>query len=259
MHIFSNEIKPTYGEQIIRMVKRSGMAREKTYGGVVRSQINRILSSTVEKSVAAQGVNPGTVWLDKQASVEKCVKRCEAVFRMLDPQRPFTVLDIGCGPGLAVPFLEERFGSVVEGYLGIDVSEPLIAEAKKLWPSHRFEVRDIIVDPLPLSFQYTVLNGVLTAKLSLSHNAMENFACDLLEHAWLATNEAMSFNVMSAHVDWLRDDLFHWSLDRAASFCTTKLSRNINIIADYGLYEYTIHVFRSPRSKGGMPVGWQRQ
>jgi len=223
-----------------------------------RTEINRILSSPVEKSVASRGANPAAVWMDREGALEKGVRRCEAIFRMIEAQRPFTVLDVGCGLGFAVPFLEERYGSIAGRYLGIDVSEPLVAEARRLWSTHRFEVRDIAANPMPgCSFDYTALNGVLTAKNSLSHEAMENFAYQLLECSWLATGEAMSFNVMSPHVDWTRDDLFHWPLDRAAAFCVSKLSRNINIIADYGLYEYTVQVFRTSRSQGDVPLGWE--
>ena len=141
--------------------------------------------------------------------------------------------------------------------MGIDVSEALVVEARRLWTNQCFEVRDIVAHPLPPhSFDYTVLNGVLTAKYSLSNEAMENFACQLLKSSWQATKVAMAFNVMSMHVDWTRDDLFHWSLDRVTAFCLAKLSRHLNIISDYGLYEYTVQVFRSPRKAGNIPAGW---
>jgi SAM-dependent methyltransferase len=223
-----------------------------------RIEINRILSSAIEKSLAARGTNLAAIWMDREGALEKGVRRCEAIFRMINAQEPFRVLDVGCGPGFAVPFLEERYGPMVGRYFGIDVSEPLIAEAKRLWPSYRFEVCDIVANPLPThAFEYAALNGVLTAKFSLSHEAMENFAQQLLEHCWQAASKAISFNVMSPHVDWPRDDLFHWPLDRAVAFCVAKLSRHLNVISDYGLYEYTVQVFRSPQEAGQIPESWK--
>jgi hypothetical protein len=85
---------------------------------------------------------------------------------------------------------------------------------------------------------------------------MENFAQRLLQCSWQSTSDAISFNVMSPHVDWTRDDLFHWPLDRAVAFCVAKLSRHVNVISDYGLYEYTVQVFRSSRTAGQIPEGW---
>lgn len=221
-------------------------------------QIKTALSLPVEQSVAARGAVLEAISFDREHAAEKCLRRCEAVFRMIDASTPFKVLDVGCGVGFAGPFLEERYGQLVSGYLGIDVSEFLVAEANRMWPGRRFEVRDIIAEPLPdRAFEYTVINGVLTAKFSLSHEVMENFACQLLEHAWQATDEAMSFNVISPHVDWTRGDLFHWPIDRAVAFCVAKLSRHLNIIADYGLYEYTVQVSRKPRPIGALPGAWQ--
>ena len=54
----------------------------------------------------------------------------------------------------------------------------------------------------------------------------------------------IAFNVMSKHVDWERDDLFHLPFDILAQFITRELTRNFIIRNDYGLYEYTTYVYR---------------
>ena len=54
----------------------------------------------------------------------------------------------------------------------------------------------------------------------------------------------VAFNVMSKLVDWERDDLFHWGFDEMAAAVGGRLSRHIRIRADYGLYEYTVYVYR---------------
>lgn len=198
--------------------------------------------------------------MDKEGGLAKGVRRCDAIFRAIDPAVPFTLLDVGCGPGFAIPYLEERFGSTCTGYLGVDVSAPLIAAARGAWPRHAFELRDIVSDPLPaFSHDHVVLNGVVTAKFSLTQAEMEDFATTLLKAAWNSARLSLSFNVMSTHVDWTRDDLFHWPMDSAVAFCTAHLSRHINIIADYGLYEYTVQAFRAARPEPPVPKGWLRQ
>jgi SAM-dependent methyltransferase len=176
---------------------------------------------------------------------------------MIGTRKNFTILDLGCGPGFALGYLEERYGSLSDRYCGIDVSELLVEEAHKMWPGHKFMVRNILKDPLPeRSYDFTAIMGVLTAKYALSRDEMEEFAEKLLRAAWRSTGVAMSFNVMSPYVDWVRDDLFHWALERAATFCVSELSRHVNIIADYGLYEYTIQVFREPRVPRKIPKAW---
>jgi hypothetical protein len=56
--------------------------------------------------------------------------------------------------------------------------------------------------------------------------------------------KGLAFNVMSKHVDWERDDLFHLPLDVLADFLTKNLTRNYIIRNDYGRYAYTVYVYR---------------
>jgi SAM-dependent methyltransferase len=226
---------------------------------VMKNHDVKCLSEPIEASVKSRGASLEAVWLDRTSALEKGVRRCDAIFRMMEPKSSSTILDLGCGPGLALGYLEGRYGPMAERYLGVDISEPLIAAARLAWSHHKFEVRDIIADPLPSSScDYTAINGVLTAKYKLPHDAMESFTTDFLIAAWQSTSVAMSFNVMSIHVDWMRDDLFHWPMDKAVGFCASKLSRHVNIIADYDLYEYTVQVFREPYLQGRTPDAWRQ-
>ena len=59
-----------------------------------------------------------------------------------------------------------------------------------------------------------------------------------------SVEKGMAFNVMSKAVDWEREDLFHLSTDLLIDFLTKKLSRNFIIRNDYGLYEYTVYLYK---------------
>jgi hypothetical protein len=56
----------------------------------------------------------------------------------------------------------------------------------------------------------------------------------------------LAFNAMSAHVDWTRDDLFHWPYDELFAFLRARVTRHAAIRADYGLFEYTAYLYREP-------------
>ena len=218
-----------------------------------------LLSRPIEESVARHGASPAAVWMDRHDTLNRGTRRCEAIFRMIGACQTFSILDVGCGPGFAVDFLNDRYGPEAFQYCGVDVSEALLAAASARAPRQTFMHRDIIANPLPeLSYDFTAINGVLTARYSLLHREMENFAFSLLELAWRSTRVTLSFNVMSPYVDWTRDDLFHWPVDQALNFCTAKLSRHFNVIADYGLYEYTIQILRYPIEQGRVPEEWSQ-
>jgi hypothetical protein len=91
---------------------------------------------------------------------------------------------------------------------------------------------------------YVILNGVFTEKLSLSQENMVDFMQALLTAAWPLAVKGLAFNVMSTQVDWQRDDLFHMPFDALASFLTESLTRRFVFRQDYGLYEYTVYLYR---------------
>lgn len=157
------------------------------------------------------------------------------------------ILDVGCGPGLFCEHLRTRRRIAPGQYWGVDLSEPMIDHARISHPEARFEVRDLIRDTPPAdSVDYVVLCGVFTERQAMSHASMEEFAKDLLRVCYRTARIGVAFNCMSVHVDWTREDLFHWPLDVIASFCCAELSRHFVIRNDYGLYEQTVYVYKAP-------------
>jgi len=162
-------------------------------------------------------------------------------------KRP-VLLDLGCGPGFLLDYLAATGGIERIRYQGIDLSSAMIEAARARWPDHDFSCRDILAAPLPdRSVDVVVMNGVLTERVSLSADEMTRMAERLVAAAFRAARIGIAFNVMSAHVDWQRDDLFHWPFDALAAFLTREVSRCYTFRADYGLYEYTCLVWREPR------------
>jgi len=154
-----------------------------------------------------------------------------------------SLLDLGCGVGLMIDHLKERNLLDAFDYNGSDISPRMIAVARQRHPSNSFEVRDTLVNPYGKDqFDYIVMNGVLTEKHGMSQSQMIEFSKQLIQNSYQSCKRGMSFNVMSSHVDWKRDDLFHWELDDIVSFMVKNCSRKIRILMDYGLYEYTVHL-----------------
>ena len=94
------------------------------------------------------------------------------------------------------------------------------------------------------SCDYIVMNGVFTEKRGLTFDEMLAYFERTLSAVFAKAKMGIAFNVMSKHVDWERDDLFHLPFDTLARFLITSLTRNFVIRNDYGLYEYTTYVYR---------------
>jgi SAM-dependent methyltransferase len=160
-----------------------------------------------------------------------------------DLSNNFSVLDLGCGVGLMVDFLKESNLINKINYKGIDISSQMISFAKKRFPEYDFEGRDILESKLEEnSYDYIIMNGLFTEKLNMSQSEMLAFFKEMIKNVFDSCKKGFSFNVMSAHVDWKRDDLFHLELDQLVSFLVQDCSRNIKIDMDYGLFEYSVFV-----------------
>lgn len=155
-----------------------------------------------------------------------------------------SLLDFGCGAAhLYERILEEGLDGIE--YSGLDLSEKFVALARKKFPARRFYVADFLEDDTQVpAFDYVVMNGVFTEKRGLAFDEMLAYFERLLRKVWAKTERGLAFNVMSKHVDWEREDLFHLSFDALAAFLTRELTRNFVFRNDYGLYEYTAYVYR---------------
>jgi cyclopropane fatty-acyl-phospholipid synthase-like methyltransferase len=155
----------------------------------------------------------------------------------------FSLLDFGCGAAHFYDFLLEK--NIRFLYTGMDLSNKFISLCRLKYPSEKFICCDILESPEVIeSYDYIVLNGVFTEKRELSNKEMFNYFSKVIKILFDKCKLGLAFNVMTKHVDWERDDLFHLSFDKLASFLKKDISKNFIIRNDYGLYEYTTYVYK---------------
>lgn len=163
--------------------------------------------------------------------------------------RPASVLDVGCGVGFLADRIDELCHDVDKmTYYGIDVSEPMIEAAKRRRPDREFLCQDILSMSTDLfSFDFVLMNGVLTERLDVDFQDMEIYARALLARAYAISNNAIAFNVMRPFGTEKVAKFFHWSFDDCLRFVTDKLSKHFIVNASYGIeQEYTVFVFKKP-------------
>ena len=160
---------------------------------------------------------------------------------------PVRLLDFGCGASHLYDYLL-RHGRTDIAYSGLDVSDKFLALSRQKHPSNTYYQLDVLAGEVALPpFDYVVLNGVLTVKRDLSFDDMMAYAQRLLARVFPLARIGMAFNVMSTHVDWEREDLFHVPADTLGRFLVEHVSRHFVMRHDYGLYEYTTYVYRTPQ------------
>lgn len=160
--------------------------------------------------------------------------------------RKVSLLDFGCGASHLYEYLRAGEFEAVE-YAGLDLSEKFVALSREKYPANEYFCLDVLDErnaPALPAFDYIVMNGVFTEKKELSFDEMFAYFKRLLTKVYRSARVGVAFNVMTKHVDWERDDLFHLPFDALAAFLKQELTRNFVFRNDYGLYEYTTYIYR---------------
>ncbi|HEY7319411.1 MAG TPA: class I SAM-dependent methyltransferase [Candidatus Binatia bacterium] len=161
-----------------------------------------------------------------------------------NPTAKVSLLDFGCGASHLYEYILRHQFKHIE-YSGLDLSPAFINLSQKKFPSIQYYNLDILYDAASLpDFDYILMNGVFTEKRELTFEQMFTYFKNVVTQVFSKAKIAIAFNVMSTHVDWERQDLFHLPLDTLAAFLTKQLTRDFVIRNDYGLYEYTTYVYR---------------
>ena len=166
------------------------------------------------------------------------------VVRPEDQTRTVRLLDFGCGASHLYEHMLAR-GLHNIAYAGLDLSQKFVDLSRRKFPANQYYCVDLLDGAAVIpSFDYVVLNGVFTEKRALTFDQMFLYFKQLIKEVFKSAEIGLAFNVMSQHVDWERDDLFHLGFDSLAHFLKTELTRNFVFRNDYGLYEYTAYVYR---------------
>lgn len=175
-------------------------------------------------------------------NLKDCEKRYQIMLDIIKEKKS-SVLDFGCGCANLLDFINKQKKYDIK-YQGLDLSKKFIEYCKKKYPKINFYNIDILKSKFEKKFDYIIMNGVFTVKDSLPHTHMWDYTKKVLKVIFKQTKVGMAVNFMSKKVDWERNDLFHLSLDKLTNFVCDDLSRHYIIRNDYGLYEYTIYIYK---------------
>ncbi len=153
-----------------------------------------------------------------------------------------TILDIGCGLGDIVPYLEVRYPAGFN-YTGIDLAPSLVEAAKEEFkqPNINFICGDM--SKLDEKDQYDIV--LLSGALSYRIQDNKSYAKTMLKKLFRMSREVISLNFLSDYVDYQEEKNFHYSPEEMYQFAKT-LTKWVTIYSDYPLWEFTIQLRHSP-------------
>lgn len=164
--------------------------------------------------------------------------RFEVLFRGLNLKGK-TILDVGCGLGDLVPYLERRTNGDFN-YIGIDIAEKLISSAVSTYGG---KGREFFVGDIFSLRVHHVDISILSGALSFKTPGIEDYARETMRIMFERSREVASLNFLTNYVDFELEKNQHYQPEMVYSWAK-KLSKRVNLIDDYPLYEFTVQILK---------------
>jgi SAM-dependent methyltransferase len=196
-----------------------------------------------EGNLATHGTTSKSVGWRDEASQQL---RFERLVRVIDRDAgAFTVNDWGCGYGAMFAYLDGAFGTALAHYTGYDISEEMLAAAKRRCDG----VRATFINAAEVTAEadYAFVSGTFNVKMAASDADWDAYVKRQLETMYTKSRRGLAFNLLTSYVDWKQDNLFYADPGHFVDFCTRRLSRYVTLVHDYQLFEWTILVTREAR------------
>ena len=153
--------------------------------------------------------------------------------------------DYGCGYGALLDHLR-AIGRPAVDYLGLDVSDPMIIEARGRHPEDAARFQHGAGSPRRADF--AVASGIFNVRLEASDADWAKHIVTTLDTMAAATTRGFAFNCLTSYSDPPKRQAYLYYGDPCHYFdlCKRRYSRNVALLHDYDLYEFTLLVRKEP-------------
>lgn len=194
------------------------------------------------EKLAQHGETPRGVDWNGEESQEL---RFEQLCKIIDGRNQFSINDLGCGYGALIDFLAIRYPEF--SYVGVDVSESMIKTAEQRYRG-RSQARFVVASEPDSVANYGVASGIFNVRVRRSDAEWCAYIKATLDVLDRTSRLGFSFNCLTSYsdADKMRDDLYYADPCALFDLCKRRYSRNVALLHDYGLYEFTILVRTAP-------------
>ena len=207
----------------------AALDRERLFAGLDR-YFERTLA---EHGPSARGVDWG--------SAESQERRFGELLKVCREKSGGSLIDYGCGYGALLPYMRARGYDL--DYTGFDVSERMIEQAGRVSRAERgarFTSDEAELEPV----DYVVASGLFNLRLDVSDDAWRGYVVETIGSLDRLSRSGFAFNMLTIYSDpeRMRTDLYYGDPAFFFDLCKREFSRNVALLHDYDLYEFTIIV-----------------
>ena len=169
--------------------------------------------------------------------------RFEQLVKVIDPSKPFSVIDFGCGYGALFEFLRVKDWKFE--YYGFDMLDKMVIAGKEAHKGIANVHFTNQASELPVA-DYLLAGSIFNNKFDAVEEEWQAMVLDTLKHMNSFCSKGFSFNILTKYSDAdrmaQRPDLYFADPLILFDFCKRNFSRNVALLHDYGLYDFTILV-----------------
>jgi SAM-dependent methyltransferase len=195
------------------------------------------VKSHFDKSIKEHGATARGVDWNSESSQQI---RFDQLVKLFD-ERSFSLLDYGCGYGALADYLAV-LGFEVD-YYGFDILERAIETARQVH-AHRPR-RTFLSDQSQLSVcDYVVASGIFNYRAEQSSENWISHVLTTLQDFNRLAGKGFASNFLTSYSDAerMRTDLYYADPMFLFDYCKRNFSRNVAILHDYELYDFTLWV-----------------
>jgi SAM-dependent methyltransferase len=172
---------------------------------------------------------------------ESQATRFDQLARLLPADRPYSVTDVGCGYGAFIEHLDALGHHFT--FQGLDVSAAMVQAARERWAGREgvaFATRAEDLAPT----EYAVASGIFNVRMDVDPARWEAYVGDTLDELHRLGPGGFAFNMLTSWSDpeRMREDLYYPDPAEVFGRCKRRYARNVALLHDYGLWEFTILV-----------------
>lgn len=199
--------------------------------------LSKVASYYTDK-FAHYGETPrGVDWNGEESQTLRFQQLCKIIVK----PEAFSLNDLGCGYGALFDFLNKHYLSF--SYLGVDLSAELIRAAMQRYKNFS-QARFIASAEPDCLADYTVASGIFNVRLDHPESQWRKHLEDTLEVLHRNSRLGFAFNCLTSYSDKEKMQEYLYYADPCLLFdlCKRRYSRQVALLHDYGLYEFTILV-----------------
>lgn len=195
-----------------------------------------IVNQYYTEKIITHGATPAGVDWNSKDSQEL---RFNQLLKLIDKEPGyFTVLDYGCGYGSLYQYMKDRYDSF--SFTGYDISKEMLLEAEKINIAKNVSwINGLRAED---KFDYVIASGIFNVRQNFNDTEWLAYILESLNVINNSSVKGFSVNFLTSYSDpeFMKDYLYYASPLYLFDYCKKTFSKNVSILHDYPLYEFTL-------------------